>query len=165
MFRSPSISSQTTHLLRHCSRELPHLRLSPIRSFVSASGAGHKSNPSRRQSRLISYKMADSQDATQKDFLQRPPYQAADPAAFDKKLQGSCHCGRVKYWLSREQPLNAKFCHCRGCQVLHGKLTKICLIYIYIYTNPFNCLRLTQFIIIRFAVPMGCHIPQGRHDV
>ncbi|KAK6852363.1 hypothetical protein PG995_010914 [Apiospora arundinis] len=120
MFQSPSISSQTTHLLRHCSRELPHLRLSPIRSFVSASGAGHKSNPSRRQSRLISYKMADSQDATQKDFLQRPPYQAADPAAFDKKLQGSCHCGRVKYWLSREQPLNAKFCHCRGCQVLHG---------------------------------------------
>lgn len=72
--------------------------------------------------------MGDKPDAGEKDFLQKPPYQAADPAAFDRKLQGGCHCGRVKYWLSREQPLNAKFCHCRGCQVMHGKcVNPICL--------------------------------------
>ncbi|KAK8128023.1 Mss4-like protein [Apiospora sp. TS-2023a] len=65
--------------------------------------------------------MTDSPEITrQGDFLQKPPYHAADPAAFDKKLQGSCHCGRVKYWLSKAEPLNAKFCHCRGCQVMHG---------------------------------------------
>ncbi|KAK8090542.1 Mss4-like protein [Apiospora phragmitis] len=64
--------------------------------------------------------MAGNPDIIQQDFLQRSPYHAADPAAFDKKLQGACHCGRVKYWLSKDQPLNAKFCHCRGCQVMHG---------------------------------------------
>lgn len=48
----------------------------------------------------------------------RPPYQHVE--GFEKKLEGSCHCGRVKYWLKRDKPLDAKYCHCRGCQVLHG---------------------------------------------
>jgi len=39
---------------------------------------------------------------------------------FDKKLEASCHCGRVRYWISRDKPLVAKFCHCGGCQKLHG---------------------------------------------
>lgn len=66
--------------------------------------------------------MAGNLETRQGDFLQKPPYRAVDPATFDKKLQGGCHCGRVKYWLSQDQPLNAKFCHCRGCQVMHGEL-------------------------------------------
>ena len=48
----------------------------------------------------------------------RPPYQHVE--GFEKKLEGSCHCGRVKYWLRREKPLDATYCHCHGCQVLHG---------------------------------------------
>lgn len=39
---------------------------------------------------------------------------------FDVKWNGSCHCGRVKYQLSREVPLDAKYCHCTTCQRLHG---------------------------------------------
>lgn len=39
---------------------------------------------------------------------------------FKALYEGSCHCGRVRYQLSRERPLEAKFCHCRTCQVLHG---------------------------------------------
>jgi hypothetical protein len=31
----------------------------------------------------------------------------------------SCYCGRVKYEV-RGDPESAKFCHCRGCQQLHG---------------------------------------------
>jgi hypothetical protein len=31
----------------------------------------------------------------------------------------SCFCGRVKYEV-RGDPESAKFCHCRGCQQLHG---------------------------------------------
>ena len=31
----------------------------------------------------------------------------------------SCYCGRVKYQV-RGEPESAKFCHCRGCQQLHG---------------------------------------------
>lgn len=42
---------------------------------------------------------------------------------FNALYEGGCHCGRVKYQLSKEKPLNAKFCHCTTCQVLHGKDT------------------------------------------
>merc|ERR1712087_830997 len=43
----------------------------------------------------------------------------------DKKLPGvviypaSCYCSRVKYHV-RGDPESSKFCHCRGCQQLHG---------------------------------------------
>ncbi|RPB03444.1 hypothetical protein L873DRAFT_1669622, partial [Choiromyces venosus 120613-1] len=33
---------------------------------------------------------------------------------------GSCFCQNVRFEICRERPLNAKFCHCEGCQVLHG---------------------------------------------
>ena len=49
-----------------------------------------------------------------------PPYKKPNES-FTKKLQGSCHCGRVKYWLSQDKPLASKYCHCDGCKVLHGK--------------------------------------------
>jgi hypothetical protein len=39
---------------------------------------------------------------------------------FDTKWKGKCHCGRVRYQLSREVPLDAKYCHCTTCQRLHG---------------------------------------------
>ena len=39
---------------------------------------------------------------------------------FDARYQGSCHCGKVTYQLSREKPLASKFCHCTTCQTLHG---------------------------------------------
>ena len=42
--------------------------------------------------------------------------------AFKAVYEGGCHCGRVKYQLSREKPLKAKYCHCGTCQVLHGEL-------------------------------------------
>lgn len=53
---------------------------------------------------------------------QRPPYAypVDGEASFEKKLEGNCQCGRVRYWLKRDRPLTAKFCHCRGCQLLHG---------------------------------------------
>lgn len=57
---------------------------------------------------------------------QRPPYRQIEGAPpFDKKLEGRCQCGRIKYWLSRDAPLTAKFCHCRGCQLLHGEKTEV----------------------------------------
>lgn len=51
----------------------------------------------------------------------RPPYQIQSPEEFGPvKWHGKCHCGQITYSLSREKPLNAKFCHCRGCQLMHG---------------------------------------------
>lgn len=39
---------------------------------------------------------------------------------FPVKWRGGCHCGRVKFQLSRERPLVSKYCHCNTCQRLHG---------------------------------------------
>ncbi|KAL8751187.1 MAG: hypothetical protein Q9199_006597 [Rusavskia elegans] len=55
------------------------------------------------------------------EWKQRPPYRVHDEAAdFKVRYEGSCHCGKVRYQLSREKPLDAKFCHCTTCQKIHG---------------------------------------------
>ncbi|KAI5293465.1 hypothetical protein KEM52_005512 [Ascosphaera acerosa] len=67
---------------------------------------------------------AEGQDgATRRDeaWRHQPPYGGFDAA--DRRSTawtGQCHCGAVKYELCREQPLNAKFCHCATCQKMHG---------------------------------------------
>ena len=53
----------------------------------------------------------------------RAPYKVhenQDGDGFKALYEASCHCGRVKYQLGREKPLDAKYCHCTTCQVLHG---------------------------------------------
>ena len=52
----------------------------------------------------------------------RAPYKIHenDPN-FHVRYEGSCHCGKVRYQLSREKPLDAKYCHCTTCQKLHGE--------------------------------------------
>ncbi|KAI1658924.1 Mss4-like protein [Daldinia decipiens] len=55
------------------------------------------------------------------DWKSKPPYRTTPGNEhFDKKWTAHCHCGRVKYWLSRDKPLSVKFCHCVDCQALHG---------------------------------------------
>ncbi|OJJ79239.1 GFA family protein [Aspergillus glaucus CBS 516.65] len=51
----------------------------------------------------------------------RPPYLIQSPEDFGEiKWRGKCHCGHISYSLNMERPLKAKFCHCRGCQLMHG---------------------------------------------
>ncbi|KAF5017582.1 hypothetical protein F66182_10472 [Fusarium sp. NRRL 66182] len=55
----------------------------------------------------------------------QPPYQRPDEAtekreSFEKKVHGSCHCGQVQYWLSKDKPLASKYCHCIDCKKIHG---------------------------------------------
>ncbi|PIG69095.1 hypothetical protein AARAC_009579 [Aspergillus arachidicola] len=51
----------------------------------------------------------------------RPPYKIQTDEEFGPvKWTGRCQCGQVEYKLNREKPLKSKYCHCRGCQVLHG---------------------------------------------
>lgn len=51
-------------------------------------------------------------DAPYKTPIQNPPFAA--------KYTGHCHCRRIEYQISRDAPLDAKFCHCRTCQAIHG---------------------------------------------
>ena len=52
----------------------------------------------------------------------RAPYRVHEDVIndFQVRYEGGCHCGRVKYQLSREKPLSSKYCHCTTCQVIHG---------------------------------------------
>ncbi|CAI7609425.1 unnamed protein product [Penicillium bialowiezense] len=55
------------------------------------------------------------------EWKHRSPYTMQTEAEFGPvKWRGSCLCGQVNYILKREKPLNAKYCHCHGCQVAHG---------------------------------------------
>ncbi|KKY38814.1 hypothetical protein UCDDA912_g01181 [Diaporthe ampelina] len=49
------------------------------------------------------------------------PYeQPSDDDDFKAEWEGSCHCGSIKYHLSREKPLSSKYCHCVDCQRMHA---------------------------------------------
>lgn len=61
---------------------------------------------------------------TEKDpgYKDRPPYQIRSDEEFGPvQWRASCHCGQVTYKINRELPLNAKYCHCHGCQKTHGE--------------------------------------------
>ena len=38
---------------------------------------------------------------------------------FEAKYRARCHCGTVRYEVCAD-PVDAKICHCRMCQKLHG---------------------------------------------
>ena len=48
-----------------------------------------------------------------------PEYGSAEDAGFIAKYRAHCHCGAVCYEV-RADPVDAKVCHCRNCQRLHG---------------------------------------------
>ena len=48
-----------------------------------------------------------------------PEYGAADDDTFVVRYRARCHCGMVCYDVSAD-PVDAKICHCRTCQALHG---------------------------------------------
>jgi hypothetical protein len=55
------------------------------------------------------------------DWKLKPPYALPEGVKEFKAVhEGKCHCGLVKFQISREKPLSAKYCHCTTCQQLHG---------------------------------------------
>jgi hypothetical protein len=48
-----------------------------------------------------------------------PGYGTLDDPDFVPRYAARCHCGAVGYEV-RGDPLDAKLCHCRDCQRLHG---------------------------------------------
>lgn len=81
-------------------------------------------NPRPRTSSHLGSSIAEGPSQRHKDdsWKLRAPYQIQNDDEFGPvKWEGRCHCGNVQYQLKRERPLAAKYCHCRACQVLHGK--------------------------------------------
>jgi len=63
----------------------------------------------KRRLLLVLYKMA-----------LYPPYIWPENKPFQAKFTGTCFCGHVQYEIAVDRPLDAKFCHCKTCQRLHG---------------------------------------------
>jgi len=56
------------------------------------------------------------------DWKKRPPYSIHESNdKFKARYEANCHCGKVKYQLSRQEPLDSKLCHCTTCQTQHGE--------------------------------------------
>ena len=56
------------------------------------------------------------------EWKQRAPYRVHEKNDdFEVKYEANCHCGKVKYQLSRREPLDSKLCHCTTCQTQHGE--------------------------------------------
>lgn len=86
------------------------------------------------------------------EWKHRAPYTVhKDDADFDTKWKGGCHCGKVKYELSREKPLATKFCHCSTCQRLHGV--------------SWNHSTGHKILTSSGTIPMGGYLPQGRYQL
>ncbi|OSX58734.1 hypothetical protein POSPLADRAFT_1151301 [Postia placenta MAD-698-R-SB12] len=56
----------------------------------------------------------------EKDFIHKPPYKwESEGDLFKPKYKSECWCGNVSFEFHGD-PLDAKHCHCRQCQRLHG---------------------------------------------
>ncbi|RPB08477.1 hypothetical protein P167DRAFT_494079 [Morchella conica CCBAS932] len=64
----------------------------------------------------------DEKRQVHENRMDRPPYTVdeGEHGAFKPIYKGACFCEKVTFEISRERPLEAKFCHCEGCQRLHG---------------------------------------------
>lgn len=92
--------------------------------------------------------------------FQAPYKQSFEDSSFTAAHVGHCHCGRIEYQISRDAPLDAKFCHCRTCRVLHGKC---------VATTSIRLTSKTSLIIsstfYRRSFPMGSHLSQRGCEV
>lgn len=67
------------------------------------------------------YQAGATTNRKEDEWKHREPYRIhGSDESFDAKWKGGCHCGKVKYELSRDRPLASKYCHCTTCQRLHG---------------------------------------------
>ena len=138
------------HTLISCSRRLNHMASRFPRSFHSLSKptqfilTSHKLSPTsptlfginKLQSQISTRTMAEhastyrangdngddgSTEGEHNQWKFRAPYKVHDnDPNFHARYQASCHCGKIRYQLSREKPLDSKYCHCTTCQKLHG---------------------------------------------
>jgi hypothetical protein len=93
----------------------------PLSSTYSLPNSAMTSPPGEKGDGFPHNTNTSSSDKPEDAWKYRAPYRIHSPAdKFISRYTAQCHCGRVQYQLSREVPLDAKYCHCTTCQRLHG---------------------------------------------
>jgi hypothetical protein len=83
---------------------------------------GNGSQASTNEGMYNAQKVGESKEEVE-EWKTRAPYSIhEDNRTFKALYEAQCHCGRVKYELSRDAPLSSKLCHCTTCQTQHGEL-------------------------------------------
>jgi hypothetical protein len=105
----PAAAARTLTLTR---TKVPHIGLLHLQNRALHNSAAMKSEQDNR---------TDGGHPNETEpWRNRPPYRTHAEGGFPVKYEADCHCGRVKYQLSREVPLGSKFCHCSTCQKQHS---------------------------------------------
>ncbi len=124
---APSISYSFRHHHHLACSHPSHHPPQPKRPFsTTAMGKDQdhiKSKQTGEKEESHQHQAGNGTDREIDQWKHREPYAVHDHERndnFDVKWEGSCHCGKVTYELSRDKPLSAKYCHCTTCQRLHG---------------------------------------------
>jgi hypothetical protein len=144
---APSIALRRLPLLTN-SRALPRVQL-----FASHITRHHPALFSQTAFRMDKDQSRGESTTGISEWKQRPPYRIHEKNSdFDVKYEANCHCGKVKYQLSRREPLDSKLCHCTTCQTQHGMYFK----------SLFSDAILTSR---SRTLPVGRYLPQGGHQL
>lgn len=121
---SSSASSGALRLHRRWTKNTPILQQRPpaLLSQVLRPGVTRSySSTMTKKQEAHQFQAGNSTHRREDEWKSREPYRIHDKDEnFDVKWEGECHCGKVKYQLSRDKPLASKYCHCTTCQRLHG---------------------------------------------
>ena len=130
-FLIPPMAASSFHFHRFLQKTFSHEKFFAFKPISGSFSRALNVYPSCAQVRMVQHAPSyrangnNGDDANTEGELNawkfRAPYKVHenDPN-FDARYEASCHCGKVKYQLSREKPLAAKYCHCHTCQKLHG---------------------------------------------
>merc|ERR1711981_601257 len=101
---------------RFCSSASKASRPQLIESATPAHQTRYLSNTNNKMDQDVARKQSvDGKN----NWKTRPPYSIHDKD-FNALYEASCHCGKVQYQLSRQEPLDSKLCHCTTCQTQHA---------------------------------------------
>ena len=107
---------------RHLNPQHHHIKPFQLQAFRYQS-SDHMTPPAAKEEAVKKGNDPESVEGEENEWKFRAPYKIHESSdKFNAIYEASCHCGRVQYQLSREKPLDAKYCHCTTCQRLHGKL-------------------------------------------
>jgi len=118
--------STASAILSYCYSTSTKNTNSPASAFSAPVTPDCSNETAAAAARTYATKMSPEEQAKEEstglnDWKTKAPYKLHEPNEhFEARYEASCHCGKVEYELSREEPLDSKLCHCTTCQTQHA---------------------------------------------
>jgi hypothetical protein len=157
--------STASAILSYCYTTSTKNKSIPASAFSAPVTPDCSNETAAAAARTYATKMSPEQQAQEdstglNDWKTKAPYRLHDPNEhFEARYEAACHCGKVEYEISREEPLDSKLCHCTTCQTQHGMF--LMRIESTAVDEEEKMLTLSH----SRTIPMGRHLPQRRHQL